>query len=310
LRRPPANTRSSLRSLAPALALAALIALLLAPSALAQTPLLTPQTGSPNADRISDLYIVTLVIAAIIFAIVEGTLIYALIRFRKRKGRVAAQIHGNTRLEIGWTVGASLILVALATLTFVELNSIRQPDVSSANGLHAKQIPQLVSSSDTSSQAIHPPKGPYLTIQVNGQQYLWRYIYLNYGKTADQLDDPFSSYQMVVPTNTTIVLKVLAQDVVHSWWVPQLGGKIQAVPGYLNWGWFKIAKPGNYFGACAFLCGLGHARMKAEVTAIPPAQFVTWIDNQRKQIEAANAAQKKARAQQQNDSGSGTVTIP
>jgi cytochrome c oxidase subunit 2 len=305
LRRPPANTRSSLRSLAPALALAALIALLLAPDALAQTPLLTPQTGSPNANRISDLYIVTLIIAAIIFAIVEGTLVYALVRFRKRKGRVAAQIHGNTRLEIGWTVGAALILVALASLTFAELNSIPKPDVSSANGLSAKQVPQLVS-----SDAIHPPKGPFLTIQVVGQQYIWRYIYLNYGKAADQIDDPYSSYQMVVPTNTTIVLKIVSEDVVHSWWIPELGGKMQAVPGYTNWGWFKISKPGNYFGACSFICGLGHARMKAEVTAVTPARFAAWIDSQRKQIAAANAAQQKARALQQNKTGSNAVTIP
>jgi cytochrome c oxidase subunit 2 len=307
LRRLPATDRSSLRSLAPVCALAALIALALAPDALAsvQTPLITPQTGSPNANRISDLYIITLVIAAIIFVIVEGTLIYALVRFRKRKGRVAAQIRGNTRLEIGWTVGATLILVALAVVTFVELNSIRKPDVSSPDGLAAKQVQVLVS-----SDAIHPPRGPYLTIQVNGQQYLWRYIYLNYGKTADQLDDPYSSYQMVVPTNTTIVLKVVAQDVVHSWWVPQLGGKIQAVPGYPNWGWFKVTTPGNYYGACAFLCGLGHARMKAEVTAVPPDQFVAWIHNQQRQIAAANAAQAKARAAQQNKTGSAAVEVP
>jgi len=307
LRRPPATSRSSLRSLAPACALAALILLALAPDALAsaQTPLITPQTGSPNANRISDLYIVTLVIAAIIFAIVEGTLFYALIHFRRRRGRVAAQIHGNTRLEIGWTAGAALILVALAIVTFVELGSIRKPDASGPNGLSANQVPVLVS-----SDAIRPPKGPFLTIQVNGQQYLWRYIYLNYGRAADQIDDPYSSYQMVVPTNTTIVLKVVAQDVVHSWWIPQLGGKIQAVPGYANWGWFKVSTPGNYFGTCAFLCGLGHARMKAEVTAVPPAQFVAWIDNQRKQIAAANAAQAQARAAQQNKTGSAAVEVP
>jgi cytochrome c oxidase subunit II len=307
LRRPPATDRSSLRSLAPVCALAALALLALAPDALAsvQSPLITPQTGSPNANRISDLYMITLVIAAIIFVIVEGTLLYALIRFRRRKGRVAAQIHGNTRLEIGWTAGAALILVALAIITFVELNAIRKPDASGPNGLSAKQVPLLVS-----SDAIHPPRGPFLTVQVNAQQYLWRYTYLNYGKAADQLDDPYSSYQMVVPTNTTIVLRVVAQDVVHSWWIPQLGGKIQAVPGYPNWGWFKISEPGNYLGACAFLCGLGHARMKAEVTAVSPARFVAWIDNQRKQIAAANADQQKARAAQQHKTGSAAVEVP
>jgi hypothetical protein len=85
---------------------------------------------------------------------------------------------------------------------------------------------------------------------------------------------------MVVPTNTTVVLKVVSQDVVHSWWIPQLGGKVQAVPGYTNYTWFKISKPGNYKGQCSFLCGRGHARMIAEVTAVSPAQYKRWLQQQ------------------------------
>ncbi len=284
-------------------ALASLALLVLAPSAFGHA--LTPQSGSPNANRESDLYTITLIISAVIFVLVEGALFYALIRFRKRKQPVAAQIHGNTRLEVGWTLAAAVILIALATVTFAELNSIRNPDVSSPNGLRANDVPVLVS-----SDAIHPPSGPYITIQVNGQQYLWRYTYLNYGKAADQLDDPYSYYQMVVPTNTAIVLKVVSQDVVHSWWIPDLGGKVQAVPGYTNWTWFKVAKPGDYFGQCAFLCGLGHARMKAEVTALPPDQFIAWIKHQKDAIAAANAQQAKARAAQQHKVGSAAVQVP
>ena len=302
MRRPSATTRFPLRRLAVACSLATLAALVLAPVASAH--LLAPQDASPNADHISTLYTITLVIAAIIFVIVEGTLLYALIHFRARKGRVAAQIHGNTRLEIGWTVGAAAILVGLAVVTFALLNSIRKPEASSANGLSAKDVPVLVS-----SDAIKPPHGPYLTIQVNGQQYVWRYSYLNYGKAADGLDNPYGYYQMVVPTNTTIVLKVVAQDVVHSWWVPDLGGKVQADPGYPNWTWFKIAKAGNYFGQCAFICGVGHARMQAEVTAVPPAQFVAWIHTREQQIAAANAAQEKARAAEQHKTGSAAVEV-
>jgi cytochrome c oxidase subunit 2 len=303
LRRPSATDRSSPRSLAPACALAVLALLVLAPSASAHV--LTPQGGSPNANEESDLYTVTLIIAAVIFVIVEGTLIYALIRFRKRKGRVAAQIHGNTRLEVGWTVGATVILIALAILTFAELDSIRNPAVSSPNGLSASDVPVLVS-----DNAIHPPHGPYITIQVNGQQYLWRYIYLNYGKAATGLDDPYSSYQMVVPTNTTVVLKIVSQDVVHSWWIPDLGGKYQAVPGYTNWGWFKVSKAGTYYGQCAFICGLGHARMKAEVTALPPNQFLAWIAHQKQAIATANAKQAQARAALQNQTGAAAVGGP
>ena len=276
--------------------------LALAPAAFAN--FFTPESGgSPNANRISDLYTVTLVIAAVIFVGVEGTLLYALVRFRKRKGRVAAQIHGNTRLEIGWTVGAAAVLVALAIVTFAELHSIRDPDVSGANGLSLADGAVPIK-----TDAIKPPKGPYMTIQVNGQQFIWRFTYLGFGKLADQLDDPYTYQHLYVPANTTVILNVLAQDVVHSWWVPDLGGKVQAVPGYTNHTWF-IAPPGTYHGQCAFLCGRGHARMTAVVTALPPAQWTAWLHKLQQQIAQANAAQKIARAKQQNKIGAAAVEV-
>jgi cytochrome c oxidase subunit 2 len=302
LRRQSATTRPPLRSLAAVCALLALALLILAPNASAHA--LTPQSGSPNANTISDLYTITLVIAAVIFVVVEGTLIYALVRFRARKGRVAAEIHGNTGLEVSWTIGAAVILVALATVTFVDLDPIREPQSSGPLGLTAAQVPTAAV-----GDAIHPPKGPFLTIQVNGQQYLWRYSYLNY-PTLPSGFDVFSYYQMVVPTDTTVVLKVVSQDVVHSWWIPDLGGKVQAVPGYVNWTWFRISKPGSYVGQCAFICGLGHARMKAVVTALPPVQFIAWIHHQTAAIAAANSQQAQARAHQQSKTGAAAVQVP
>ena len=101
---------------------------------------------------------------------------------------------------------------------------------------------------------------------------------------------------MVVPTNTTITLDIVSEDVVHSWWIPELGGKFQAVPGYHNYTWIKIAKPGVYRGQCAFLCGRGHARMIATVRAVPPAQFDAWLAYQKQLIAQANAAAQVARA--------------
>ena len=73
----------------------------------------------------------------------------------------------------------------------------------------------------------------------------------------------------------------------HSWWIPDLGGKVQAVPGYVSWTWFKISKPGSYTGQCSFICGRGHATMKAEVTAVPPAQFRSWLQTLEKNLKAA-----------------------
>ena len=119
------------RLLSAALASSVLVSLVLAPSALAN--LITPKAGgSPNADQIHSLYVIILIIAAVVFVVVEGALIYSLYRFRAKKVRVAAQIHGNTRLEIGWTIGAALILVVLTVVTFVKLPSIINPPNSSA----------------------------------------------------------------------------------------------------------------------------------------------------------------------------------
>ncbi len=272
---------------------------------------LTPQSGgSPNANRISNLYDITLIIAAVIFVGVEGTLIYTLVRFRKRKGRVPVQIHGNTRLEIGWTVGAAVVLIALAVITFAELHQIRTPDASSPGGLSVSDGAEL-----TSADAITPPKGPYITIQVNGRQYVWQFVYLGFGtggsaNKADELADPYTYYHLYVPTDTTVVLKVVSQDVVHSWWIPDLGGKVQAVPGYTNWTWFKIPKPGNYFGQCAFLCGEGHATMKAEVTAMPAAKWLSWLHTYEAELQANKNGGAAGRAALQNRTGSAAVENP
>ena len=108
-----------------------------------------------------------------------------------------------------------------------------------------------------------PPNGKALNITVIGRQYIWQYVYPG-ATEPDGLGAPYSYEEMVVPTNTTVTLDIVSSDVVHSWWIPELGGKFQAVPGYHNYTWFKISKPGIYRGQCAVLCGRGHARMIAD----------------------------------------------
>ena len=197
-----------------------------------------------------------------IFVGVEGTLLYTLVRFRKRKGRGPVQIHGNTRLEIGWTVGAAVVLIALAVLTFAELHSIRTPDASRPNGLSVSDGAEL-----TSSDAIKPPKGPYLTIQVNGRQYVWQFVYLRLRQADRRARRPLH----LLPPRRAHQHHGRAEGGLAGRRPLLVGSgprrKVQAVPGYTNWTWFKISKPGNYFGQCAFLCGEGHATMRAEVTA-------------------------------------------
>jgi cytochrome c oxidase subunit II len=284
------------------LVLAATLAfgLVLAPSALAGS-ILPESGGSPAANHVSNLYTITLYIAIVIFLGVEGTIVYCLWRFRARRGRVAKQLHGNTRLEIGWTIGAAVILVALATITFLDLHAIRDPPNSGPNGLNVSGVQY------ETTGALKPPDGHALTIQVNGIQYIWRYTYLGVSSNPDGLGDPYTYYQMVVPTNTTVILKVVSQDVVHEWWIPALGGKVQAVPGYTNWTWFKISKPGNYKGQCSFLCGRGHARMIAEVTAVTPTQYQHWLTQLQSNLTAADQGAQRCRQELAQGQGPASV---
>jgi cytochrome c oxidase subunit 2 len=266
----------------------------------------TPQSGgSPNANQIDTLYKITLYIALVIFIAVEGGLAYALLKFRARRGAVAAQIRGNTRLEVGWTVAAAVILLVLAVITFAKLSSIQDPPNSGPGGAQLASGGPLYASAERKL----PPNGKSLNITVIGRQYLWQYVYPG-ASEPDGLGAPYSYEQMVVPTNTTVTLDIVSEDVVHSWWIPELGGKFQAVPGYHNYTWFKIGKPGVYRGQCALLCGRGHARMIASVKAVPPAQFEAWLAYQKQLIAEANALAQAARAKLKTQTGAGQVESP
>lgn len=285
------------------LGLALAAALALAPAAWAGAIL--PQSGgSPNADRISTLYQVALYIAIVIFILVEGALVYSVVKFRARRGAVAAQIRGNTRLEVGWTVGAALILVVLAVLTFATLNSIQNPENSGAAGYRLASSGVLYATLDRQL----PPNGKSLNIQVNGQQYLWRYTYP--GGSNNGLGAPYAYEEMVVPTDTTVTLDIVSQDVAHSWWIPELGGKFDAVPGYTNHTWFLIHRPGLYAGRCAELCGRNHADMVATVRAVSPTQFEAWLTQRRSDIDAANKAAAASRAKLNAQTGAASVQQP
>ncbi len=270
------------RRLVAALLLATMGSLVFAGGAFAD--FLTPESGgSPNADQIDSLYKIILYIAIVVFVVVEGALFYSLFKFRAKRGRVAAQIHGNTRLEISWTVGAALILVVLSAVTFVKLDDIQNPPNSSPDGL---QLAQGVLTASTTEPS--PPNGKKLTICVTGRQYLWRYTYgANCKSNAFGL--PYSYQEMVAPANTTVVLDIQATDVIHSWWIPKLGGKFDAVPGYRNFTWFKAPRAGEtYRGQCAELCGRNHADMTARVRIVSPGEYETWIADQRQAIADAN----------------------
>ncbi len=304
------RTSVRLRTLLLALLLAALGGLTL--TGVASADLFTPEDGgSPNADSVDDLYKLTLALAIVVFIGVEGAIFYSVIRFRARKGAVPAQIRGNTRLEIGFTVASALVLVVLATVTFAQLSEIRNAPESGPNGLRlaagtdvnaeiAGESRAGNSATDNSIQQgqgdAAPDSGRSLLVKVNGQQYLWRYIYPD--GDDNPLNNPFSYEEMVVPTDTTVTLEITAQDVNHSWWIPELGGKFDAVPGYKNYTWFKIpgefagrtlAEGKRFRGQCAELCGRNHANMIGHVRAVSPQQYEEFIAAKRREIDEANA---------------------
>jgi cytochrome c oxidase subunit II len=276
-----------------AVTLGAGILALLALATGASADFLTPESGgSPNADSIDTLYKIVLGVAVVVFVGVEGLLLYSLIRFRARKNAVPAQIRGNTRLEIGWTLGAAAILVVLAIVTFATLDQIRNPPNSDASGFPTDRVANVDNAS-----AFQPrtPNGRALNIKVNGQRYAWRYTYPD--RDTNVLNNVFSYEELVVPTQTTVTLDIEAQDVAHSWWIPQLGGKFDAVPGHTNFTWFKIPRPGVFKGQCAELCGRNHADMVATVRAITPAEFKTWLANKKTEIEQADKLAQDRRQQ-------------
>lgn len=154
-----------------------------------------------------------------------------------------------------------------------------------------------------------PPNHRALRINVTGQQYVWRYTYPGAAQ-PDGLGAPYAYEAMVVPVGVTVVLDIQSLDVVHSWWIPALGGKFQAVPGYNNYTWFQVDKPGIYKGQCAEICGRGHARMIAQVDAVTPSQFDAWIAYQKTAIAVANAHAAQTRALLNAQTGPASVDIP
>lgn len=255
------------------LALLAAVVAALALAGTASADAWSPEAGpSSNAVKTDTLYKIVFFTGLGMIALVWGVLFYSLVRFRARRGRTPPQIRGNTTLELAWTLGATGLVVVLAVITLVMLDDIRNPAPSGPTALADARK----QNADLRQPPV--PGGRGLQIEVSGQQYIWRYRYPN-GAVSFQ--------QMVAPKDTTVVLKIQSNDVAHSWWVPKLGPKQDAIPGYTNQTWFKATKTGTFGGQCAEFCGDNHAFMTAKVTVVEPDQYQRWVENQKKQIEQA-----------------------
>jgi len=228
----------------PSVVLVLLVALATAGVAAASNGGFTPvDPESPNAHHIDHAYYLILGFTAAIFVLVESLLVVFVWKYRSR-GRArsveGAQVHGHKRLELIWTAFPVVILAVIAAFVFYELPSI-----------------------DSAPAAADP-----LQITVEGHQYYWQFDYPNGARSIGKL---------VVPTGQVVDLKVVSPDVIHSWWIPALGGKIQAIPGRVNHTWFRVEKSGTYTGQCAELCGVFHASMVASVAAKPVSSYHAYI---------------------------------
>jgi cytochrome c oxidase subunit 2 len=243
-------------------------ALALAAPGLAANGGLTPPTPeSPNAEAINDTYYLLLIIVGLVFVAVQGTLIAFVVRYRRRQRAVdveGPQIHGNTRLEMLWTAVPLVLVTTIVAFVFYKL-----PDVS-----------------DVTEPASAAPGDANLRIGVAGRQFYWEFRYPDGRVTYDTL---------VVPVNRTVELDVTAPayDVIHAWWVPALGGKIDAIPGNLNQTWFRAEREGEYEGNCTEFCGLQHSAMTMKVRAVGREQWERELDalagNGQEQFNAACA---------------------
>lgn len=261
----------------PAIMLLATAALLLLGVDPASAGLLTPESGgSEAADNTKSLYLIVLYIALGVFILVEGALVYSVVKFRHRRGVKPAEFTGSKRLELGWTLAASAILVVLAVATFVKLDSISNPPGEDLSG--PERVPVGSAGQTQDSDRSSPPRGDRLNVTVTGQQYLWKFTYP---------DGSTSYHDLVAPVNTVVILNITSQDVAHSWWIPKLGGKRDALPGYVQRTWFKSERPATYGGQCAELCGANHANMTARVRILPKAEFEKWLKRNKRDIRQA-----------------------
>lgn len=242
-------SRRRLRPLALALPLIMLVG-----ACASDAPQDTLEPKGPIARDIDNLVNPVFLVAAVVFVIVEFGALFLVLKFRRRRDddELPAQTHGNTTLEIGWTVLPAAILGVVAVLTLSTLFDI----------------------SDIEDDG--------LTVQVEGQQWWWRFTYDTDG---DGEAEVITANDLVIPAGQNVALDITSNDVIHSFWIPALNGKKDAVPGRTHPLTLNADEPGTYVGQCTEFCGLSHAYMRQRVVALPADEFEAWLADQEQDAE-------------------------
>ncbi|MFW6195429.1 MAG: cytochrome c oxidase subunit II [Chloroflexota bacterium] len=232
---------------------AVLLVLALVPLALAactpENPQSTFDADGPIAELQANLFIYIFWLAVVVFVVVEGALIYSILRFRSRRNAdLPAQTHGNTRLEVIWTLIPVVILVAIAIPTL--------------EGIYETDSPASADENTT------------MTVDIYGHQWWWEAAYPG--------EAVVTANEIHIPTDTWVDFRLHSDDVIHSFWVPKLGGKVDVIPDDDNRVPLKADEPGVYYGQCAEFCGVAHANMRFRVVAQPREEFQDWLAEHRR----------------------------
>ena len=268
--------RGASPGMAPGMAIVTLLALG-SSEAFAAWDLNLPVGVTPISRIVYDLHMLILWICVVIGVVVFGIMFISILRHRKAAGAKAAQFHHSTFAEIAWTVIPIVILVTMAvpaTTTLIEMEDTTDAD---------------------------------LTVKVTAYQWKWKYefiedgvtVYSNLAPSSRQAiyEDPtkVENYLLevdnpiVFPVDKKVRLLLTADDVIHAWWVPELGQKKDAIPGFINEIWTRVEEPGTYRGQCAELCGKDHGFMPIVVRAVPEDEYQAWVA-ERKAAQAEQAA--------------------
>ena len=226
-----------------------------------QHPQSTFGYAGPVARDQGNLFLLIFWIAVGVFIVVEGAIIYAAIRYRRRDDKIPKQVHGNTKLEITWTVLPSIVIAAIAVPTII--------------GIWEQQ------------RGAPTDMGDVLEVEAIGHRWWFEFRYPN--------QEVVTANEMHIPVGRPVNVQLASQDVIHSFWVPKLAGKIDMVPLNDNLLWFIAEEPGIYDGQCAEFCGIAHAHMRFRVIAHPEEDFQNWVAGMRtppEPFEAGSAEQQ------------------
>ena len=208
-------------------------------------PMSTFDAKGPVAERQLQLFWAILAASTVVVILVCGAALYIVVKFRRRPGQgIPEQTHGSTKLEIAWTIAPIVLLAGFAIPTVAGQFYISAP----------------------------PSDEPHMVIQIDAHQWWWDVKYPDSGVvTANEIH---------VPTNMNVKVDLTSADVLHSFWVPKLAGKMDIIPGKTTTMWFNASEAGEYYGQCAEFCGESHAWMRFRVMAVSPEEFESWTAHQ------------------------------